>query len=608
MIHLLVGHRGVGKSKFLGRIEKYYRDVRQPVICLDLDKEIEKFQQSTVAEIFRSMGEGVFREMEQDVLNNLIELYGEESCDIYISLGAGFKGEYPKDANLIWVRRESDAVGRSFLDRPRLEQGMSSFEEFHKRYQERRSRYIACCSEEFCIEEGFERPNDVEPLFLGLVNGQIEGCLSLLPENFLNKWHWKKFLKKRLKWGIKYFELRDDYLSEEMLQLALATIPRHQLLLSFREKRAEFFKGLDLSMFFWDWPLEMGPLDGRVPNVVSLHDRQPDQSVTDCGRRLERESEGHSIYLKLAVEVKNLEELAEGHRWWLEDPNSRSFLPRSESGRWQWYRVLHKKKMAINFFREATGSQIDQPTLFEWCRHDEGSRGFAAILGEPVSLSRTPGFHEIFFKKKNVSVVRIPIPESEFTELTVPLLQRFGMLAAAVTSPLKAKALAAVSFPSTELQKLGAVNTLWWSPAMNQWQAGNTDLIGLQEHLRSSLDEDAGDGSSGSLVVWGGGGTRGVLKDVVSEAHFYSARSGQPIDESNSAESPLALIWAVGRSRQDQCQWPPENWAIQKVIDLNYTQDSPGLEYAEKVGAQYFSGIKMFEEQAIKQQELWNSL
>ncbi|MCB0421254.1 MAG: shikimate synthase, partial [Bdellovibrionales bacterium] len=89
-------------------------------------------------------------------------------------------------------------------------------------------------------------------------------------------------------------------------------------------------------------------------------------------------------------------------------------------------------------------------------------------------------------------------------------------------------------------------------------------------------------------------------------ARFFSARTGQQIDGPESDQSPKVIIWAVGRSRQASCQWPPQHWLVESVIDLNYTLDSPGLEYAETIGADYTSGKTMFVEQGLLQRKYWN--
>lgn len=45
----------------------------------------------------------------------------------------------------------------------------------------------------------------------------------------------------------------------------------------------------------------------------------------------------------------------------------------------------------------------------------------------------------------------------------------------------------------------------------------------------------------------------------------------------------------------------------EKVIDLNYTEDSPGLEYAKNLNIEYESGLKMFKSQATAQQNLFQA-
>lgn len=53
---------------------------------------------------------------------------------------------------------------------------------------------------------------------------------------------------------------------------------------------------------------------------------------------------------------------------------------------------------------------------------------------------------------------------------------------------------------------------------------------------------------------------------------------------------------------------PPKHWKPSRIIDINYTEDSPGLEYALKVQAQYTAGMGFFKEQAKKQREIFKQL
>jgi shikimate 5-dehydrogenase len=95
---------------------------------------------------------------------------------------------------------------------------------------------------------------------------------------------------------------------------------------------------------------------------------------------------------------------------------------------------------------------------------------------------------------------------------------------------------------------------------------------------------------------------------VIPGAVAYSARTGRPRDSAQEPGSgPDIVIWAVGRSRQPLCEWPPEQWRPTKIIDLNYAEDSPGLEYAWRLGVDYRSGVEMFRAQAAQQREFWRN-
>ena len=86
-----------------------------------------------------------------------------------------------------------------------------------------------------------------------------------------------------------------------------------------------------------DWALELGEAGvGDAPHIFSQHERGEDFSSTLTTL------EGRPGLVKLAVEDSGFSELKRGHFWWLEDPEHRSFLPRSKDGRWQWYRSLFR--------------------------------------------------------------------------------------------------------------------------------------------------------------------------------------------------------------------------------------------------------------------------
>lgn len=593
MLNVVIGHRGTGKSSFIKRIKYYYQERRLHCQVFDLDAEIEKKLQKSISQIFLEHGESYFREQEISVLNSLIQSLRSQPGMHYVAVGGGFMGLIPADVHVIWLRRPSDRIGRIFLDRPRLENEIAPLEEFMKRYDVREDRFRAIYHRQITLAEGWTEPNDVEPVLLGLSPEDLRVAVTILPEHVENELRLNELLQDLKQWGVRYFELRDDLLSESTIQNLLGRIPKDKILLSFRRpSRSQWL--LDQAQHLkCDWAIELGEPQISNPFLVSLHERREGESVDEAAERLLKTAAQN---YKLAIPIENFVELWSGHRFYTEQSERRSFLPCSQ-GRWQWYRLTQKHKMHLNFASLGTGSHVDQPLIFDFIRYPARATQFAAVLGSPVSHSHTPAEHGDFFAKKNMGVVAIEMNEEECNSLNFSILERFGLRAAAITSPLKAKVAALCAHLDRQSNELGAVNTIVLTRA--GWSGTNTDIEGLRTIFKTfDMPED--------LAVWGGGGTRNVLRHLLPSAHFYSARRGREIwVEQEEPVRPEMVIWALGRARMAGTVSPPRDWHPQYVLDLNYTEDSPGLEYAQRIGAKYISGKAMFKSQAHAQREFW---
>lgn len=629
-ITLVVGHRGVGKTAWLRRAREYFVERGRGFVGFDLDAEIEARSGLSIPVLFAERGEAAFRALERETLNELIRsLRGGESAsdgEVFIVLGAGFVGPLPEDVRCLWIRRGTDAAGRIFANRPRLNPGLSPLEEFQARFRERDERYRNWADETWLMSEGFDRPNAAERAFLLGDLRELGGALTLLPENVRSSDHWRRFVERRAGWGLRFFEIRNDLLSGEELAMAREILPAKNLLISFRRPVAEtesVWSRVLAEGHPWDWALELGaapPATWGRPTFVSAHERERDESFEQALERLS-DAGGDSI-LKAALETKDFRELRIGHAWMMRDPAKRSFLPRSADGRWSWYRVWMGDRLPLNFLREGDGSGADQPTLMDWYHVREACRvngkesygGFAAILGDPVAHSLTCAEQDPFFRERGMPVLRIRIREEEGVGHAsradaFEILQSLGLRHAAVTSPLKRLAYQACRYRTTEAERFGAVNTLQWDSAVGVWRGHNTDVAGLQ-----ALIEEAWSGSLGAsstpAVIWGGGGTLALVQEALPNAVAYSARSGSPRESGSAPDvqplaAPATVIWAVGRDPRHAT--PPANWRPELVIDLNYAENSPGLEYALTVGARYISGLTMFRRQAEEQRKFWGN-
>lgn len=598
MTTFIVGHRGVGKSTFLHRLKSYFEKVQIECVCFDLDDEIQRSEQMSVSEIFQKKGEAHFRKLELKKAKELCKRDSSDRRPLFLAVGAGFQGPFPDEAQVLWLRRETDKDGRIFFDRPPLDASKKPLDDYLSRFVDREYFYSQVSDEQLMMPEGYEREAPWEEVFLGLGKNPIGGFLTLFDQDLRKFSGGETFLARRMHWGVDRFELRDDLLDDVLIRYVLGLIPKDRLILSFRSQAASILHSVVDDGCYIDWPMEKGGCPFSDPTIVSLHTRE--NSLQDTLLRFEEKAPQKS-HLKLAVEINTLQELYEGHLWWRENAGQRSFLPVSHDGRWRWYRCLFGRQMKVGFFREGPGSCLDQPYLAEWIRALRHFSHFGAVLGTPVHHSQSPSEQDRFFASHQMPFVAIDLEDRGDFLFHLEILRKMGLLAAAVTSPYKQRAFEACSEVQKQATSVKSVNTLLYREKTQEWIGGNTDMDGLQ--TVKDLYPELGDGDG--CVIWGGGGTEGVLKTLLPEAVKYSARQAAPAAGQNSMDNPKAVIWAVGRNRQEHCNWPNSSWRPKFVFDLNYSMDSPGREYALECGAEYISGLTMFQSQARAQQRFW---
>ncbi len=629
MVTVFIGQRGTGKSSLLKRMSEYLKGI--PHVCYDLDTEIEIRESKKITDIFSNYGEEAFRQLERKYFKNLIDegvgLHLKlSSSQIFIAVGGGFDvSNLPSDCRVVSLLRASDSLGRIFLDRPILEPKLSPLEEFFKRYETRKLSFQNVAWEEYLIPEGLNAPSSTEKEILVENPKNVGGVLTLLPQHFNSKLGFQFFISRRLEWELDFFEIRDDLLSEKEIEEALNYIPKEKVLLARREiKKFEdkFLNELEAQITLIDYDREcisnseITSVSGNCKKIISIHYFREKENLSLLLKNMEAYEE-KGFHVKLAVEINNFTELILGHHWQMKNQMQRSFLPRSRDGRWLWYRLWKGRSQRINFFREGTGSAPDQPSLYQWLQRIQTGNFFAALLGFPVQHSLTPHYQSSFFEKRDMSVLPISIHEEEFTQ-AFDFLSEIGLLAAAVTSPLKLVAYDNCQNTTSLAQKYKSVNTMVRNKA-GQWLGHNTDeegLITLKDKakkiiyagreeeaiiLDDSLNEE-------KIAIWGGGGTLPLLRNIFSNAEFFSAQTGMSREGKDlSLWMPEIVVWAGGKLKEEGIQSPPRHWQPRLIVDLNYREDSGGRELALKLGSAYISGEIMFYAQANAQQIFWQS-
>ena len=401
MIYVIVGHRGVGKTHWLRRISSLYKEDTS-VGFFDLDTEVEKASQKTIEELFAE-GEQVFRSFEQKVFSDLIK---QDFSKIFVAAGAGFTFKKSKNMRVIHLSRQTDKDGRLFIDRPALFSSDKLFDKTMDLYKKREEYYQKQCDETLTLMEHFTGLQVSDEIFLG--RKQVSKkmfSLTLDPSTLpKDKLVLQEFLKKRLGWGIRFFEVKDEDLPEETLKIIEEILPQESLLYSSHHLPKMFKKASH-----WSWDISLGSIPKGV-SILSWHERG-DRSLTEI---LEEFSKYKGYHLKLAVEIRSLEELWQAWCWQKEASKDRSFLPRSPEGRWKWFRLAFGPQMLVYFIRESCQGVLDQPLFSEACHYQKPAQAFGGVLGDPVDFSATPSEQdEFFYRQRSIPILPIPLKEGE---------------------------------------------------------------------------------------------------------------------------------------------------------------------------------------------------
>lgn len=560
MKRVIIGHRGVGKTSFLNRHKIYFPDVAH----FDLDAEIETSQKQKITDVFQNHGEAHFRQIEKQVFASL-----SQGSEFVISVGAGFHCQnIPNDIEVLYISRRTDTDGRIFLNRPRLNPELAPLTESIQRYTDRDSGYRQRTDLIYHMPEGISVADELERKLLTETLENNSAYLTLVPNKL-----------KQLS-QFQNIELRTDLFSTEEIKKIISENMNHYLI-SYRKATQDFpfLSGVI------DWALELGTVPPELNQsdlIVSNHD----DSILVA---MEKFHAYKNFHQKLCPIISSWDELLTGHQWQQRDPQNRSFLPRTaateEKSKWRWYRELQFAKQKINFIQGFQDFD-DQPSLYEYLKSkNKSDEKFAAVIGDPIHHSWTPYIQGQNF---SLNVLAIPMAEAEF-KIAIPILEKWGIKALAVTSPLKMLA-----------GQLCGINQSFNSLVFknNQWTGTSTDQQGLL-----NLIDSVPNIQNLNVAVWGGGGVLESIQGVLPKAQFYSAQTQMNRNKLNENQAPDVVVWAAPRKLG--IAWPPSNWSIQSVVDLNYMENSMGLEYAQRINAKYISGAAMFLAQAKKQSEFW---
>ena len=259
---------------------------------------------------------------------------------------------------------------------------------------------------------------------------------------------------------------------------------------------------------------------------------------------------------------------------------------------------------------------------------DEARPRLAAVLGNPISHSKSPRMHNYWLKQNKLNGYYVPIKvELENFEETIWTLVSMGFSGVNVTIPHKLSALKIADESSSTAQYIGAANTLTFTKE-NKIYADNTDAYGFINNIKCKYpDWDPKKGMS--VVLGAGGASRAVIAALLSEGskeiivlnrtiekaealkedydNKITVESWKNINEVAASCSNIINTTSLGMNNESLIAIQPN--AIPEtalVSDLVYTPlETNFLKIAKNRGSRTVDGLGMLIHQGVPGFEAW---
>ncbi len=239
------------------------------------------------------------------------------------------------------------------------------------------------------------------------------------------------------------------------------------------------------------------------------------------------------------------------------------------------------------------------------------------ILGNPVSHSRSPAFHNQKFAEHNLPWIYLPFPCLHL-ESFMDHREQFGIVGLSVTHPDKEKVISYLSEQTPEVKKLRSCNTLLWKN--NAWHGINTDVVGFEGLLiRHGIELE-----NKRVAIIGAGGAARAAAFVISTSsakliflnrtHSKALELAKefngiavPLSEFRSVEYDIVIQTTPIGIRNEECPINPDLLRPSTtVIDVLYEPaETLLLRKAKGIGCRVMNGEDWFVAQAEAQFQYW---
>ncbi|MEN9341601.1 MAG: hypothetical protein RL178_913 [Pseudomonadota bacterium] len=261
-----------------------------------------------------------------------------------------------------------------------------------------------------------------------------------------------------------------------------------------------------------------------------------------------------------------------------------------------------------------------------------------AVIGNPISHSKSPLIHELFAKQTNQAIHygRIFSELGDFKKTTQEFFERGGK-GLNVTIPFKLQAYELAQHKTPRAQSAQAANMLWLENG--QWWCDNSDGEGLTRDLRRLLKQHGASLSGIHVLLLGAGGAaQGVIEPLMgagvtsisianrtyekAEALAQQFSELASIAKVNLKALPMAelrnssydlIINATATGLSDASPIPKD--VLKAIIhpntlayDMVYGKETCFMQDAKALGIAAADGLGMLVEQAALAFETWRKL
>lgn len=250
---------------------------------------------------------------------------------------------------------------------------------------------------------------------------------------------------------------------------------------------------------------------------------------------------------------------------------------------------------------------------------------YTLLGGKSILNSLSPSLHNSAFAATGKDALMLPLP-SETIEAALANMEILGARGAAITLPLKEDVMPYLSFVSTDVQRIGACNTL--VAGEKGWAGYNTDADGFERSaleflgredfkgLKVTLIGSGGAAKSIALSLYRKGAECVILNRTISTARALARKYGfnwgplddRAIDTVTAYSDLIVQATSVGMTG-GQAGDPLDFYEFsghEMVFDIIYRPEQTSLlRRAREAGCKTINGYKMLCYQAAGQYKLW---